>query len=451
MPAPLHTSLIAHTYNPTMAQQPETMAANSLTMDLPCGIIQSTCREKRKAQECYCSEEDRDRRVSVPILFQDPNRRKTAADLNITNLPDDAVGLVAEYLSKTSRALLALALTTESSSWRDVQWNNKSASSSIALLWAKKKMKKPCASTNAIVSPSVTRDASNNLWEEIDFADVGSSLAKRLTDDDIAGVLACVNSIHKVKTLKLTGCVNITGRGLEPLRGSAVLQQLDLSLVGKFEDPKLIIPPLLLERDVIPILDSLIDRENHSLKQLQLPKNWRDRQSGSLDDFLQRYNQLESQASAECRCCQVRCHDILYIDNEHVNAEKRYGVQQFTCYSCLEHYCYYCCRCSCQRNNIIPMLVFCSGCEKRYCACCVAAFQCDECEQEGYDQQYFCSECQDNYKCDLCMRLICGENNCIERTKCTNCNQKVCYQCTTCNTKDQEKCSDCYDESEEDY
>ena len=63
-------------------------------------------------------------------------------------------------------------------------------------------------------------------WRALDFGDIEKSLASKLTDGYVNAILRCVGAVRNVKTLKLTGCVNITGSGLEPLRGSSVLEQL---------------------------------------------------------------------------------------------------------------------------------------------------------------------------------------------------------------------------------
>ena len=88
-----------------------------------------------------------------------------------------------------------------------------------------------------------------------------------------------------MNTLKLTGCINITGCGLEPLRGSSVLEQVDLSLVGQHESPVITHETMISEAAVITILDSIIGSRHAVLKHIQLPKKWRNEPSTSLDAF----------------------------------------------------------------------------------------------------------------------------------------------------------------------
>ena len=137
-------------------------------------------------------------------------RRRTAADtLHINDLPIGFIADVSAYLNKPSRALLAVALSTPSS------WKNDND------------VHQPSLIGTAIISAS--------QWDTLDFEDVNKELANKLTDDDISAVLTCINAHDVLKRLKLCGCTNITGIGLHPLQGSTVLEQIDLSLVGKYE------------------------------------------------------------------------------------------------------------------------------------------------------------------------------------------------------------------------
>lgn len=78
-------------------------------------------------------------------------------------------------------------------------------------------------------------------------------MASKLTDDDLRDTLLCVNAGDKLKRIKLTNCVSITGHGLEPLRGSSVLEQIDLCSFHtgdrENDDPEM----LLTEGATIPI------------------------------------------------------------------------------------------------------------------------------------------------------------------------------------------------------
>ena len=128
--------------------------------------------------------------------------------LHVTDLPIGFLVDVASYLPTPSRALFAVAMSAPSASWQNDKVHRRLS-----------------AITKAIVS--------STQWQELDFEDIERDLSKKLSDDDIGAVLQCINAKQTVKRLKLAGCVNITGRGLDTLRGLTVLEQIDLSLVGK--------------------------------------------------------------------------------------------------------------------------------------------------------------------------------------------------------------------------
>src|SRR6056300_1875072 len=106
--------------------------------------------------------------------------------ITIYDLPEYAIREIIDYIPKTSRALLALALTTDSSSWREIHWC-KSSPKSI-LTWFKKKdkkkggssgssgkIKRPSAITKIILSAKNAEE--ENLWEEIDLSDISEEYA----------------------------------------------------------------------------------------------------------------------------------------------------------------------------------------------------------------------------------------------------------------------------------
>eukprot|EP00581_Thalassiosira_minuscula_P007285 CAMPEP_0183709908 /NCGR_PEP_ID=MMETSP0737-20130205/5850_1 /TAXON_ID=385413 /ORGANISM="Thalassiosira miniscula, Strain CCMP1093" /LENGTH=196 /DNA_ID=CAMNT_0025938125 /DNA_START=8 /DNA_END=595 /DNA_ORIENTATION=- len=186
---------------------------------------------------------------------QNKRRRTSTSGLNISDLPDALLIAVAEFLPKTLVALFSSVFSTVKSGL-------------------------PSATSKAIVS-FFRETKYDEPWEVLDFLDVEKSLRVKLTDDDISEVLKCTDAKNKLKTLKLTHCFQVSGRGLELLRGSAVLEQLDLSLVGLHEPPELIffngmrvLSPHISEEYALPILDSLIENDCSLLMQMQFPQKW---------------------------------------------------------------------------------------------------------------------------------------------------------------------------------
>jgi len=270
---------------------------------------------------------------------QTNKRRRT--DDTITHISELPVGIlvnVSAYLSKPSRAILAVAFTAPSSSWQ----NNDL-------------MHRPSSISTAIVSAQ--------QWDTLDFEDIEKTLANRLSDNDVYAVLQCINAQNTLKKLKLTGCINITGRGLIPLRGSVVLEQIDLSLLKQYENPDGYIDGSseihhLLSKDIVlPILNSIVSVMGSSLKYILLPYNWRT--DDQLQQFVNRYNQRLD--GINCSNCTERMWGYGFY---RVGTMYHYN----TCYSCLKHYCDECS--NKHRARVDKSLSYCGDCKKDYCNDC---------------------------------------------------------------------------------
>ena len=325
-------------------------------------------------------------------------RRRTADDkgmMSINNLPDALLTGIAKYLADPSRALFAIALTPT--------------------------FTQPTETSNAIVS--------GGNWQTLDFGDIEKQLASKLTDDDVHKMLICIDGINNIKTLKLAGCVNITGRGLHPLN-TAALEQIDLSLVGKHESPDIEPEPLLCESVMIPFLDSILSKGR--LKHLDLPTKFRLQRSREMRQFLERYISYLESFRYGCSKCERLCQDTgLGALGAWVRLLDHYdffGTQSYTCCQCLDHFCDYW---SCLDGELIlnsedggkPFLRFCSKCEKRYCMECVSGSECCNCEG------YFCDKCQVMKLCEgvSCESQMCEE--CTDRSTCSYCDQTRCRYC----------------------
>ena len=189
---------------------------------------------------------------------------------SLSDLPIGALSHVSSFLpSLPSRALFAVALNY----YRDID------------------------SSSAIVGDQ--RDV-------LDFGDIEKQLAAKLTDDDVRNILLSIDAINNLKTLRLTNLLNITGIGLEPLRGSTVIEKIDLSLVGDNQTPDISPAPPISCTDVLPILDSIIDMGGaSSLKLLIFPKKWRKERNteSEFHIFLFRYNELLCSRVVTCLSC----------------------------------------------------------------------------------------------------------------------------------------------------
>ena len=299
----------------------------------------------------------------------------------LTDLPDALLPKVASYLPRTSCVSFAMAMTD---------------SPNIS-------HQQPSAISIAIAT------SSKQGWEDyIDFKDIQDICGRSLTDNDIRWVLLAIDGeSNKIKSLKLTHCVGITGAGLEPLRGSIVLERIDLSLVGDHENPNINPEPPISASITVPILNSIIEREDNSLVHIQLPKKWRIERSDVLTQFLQRFDRVLTERRYPCTrpagignpACEEICEPVdnfpdgpapytLVTWQEHEAFRyERYGMVAMSCYQCKKNFCG---ACEWNAGGI------------NFCLCC---------------EKFYCQECNDVEHCQ-------GAPNCPRNHQATSC--KVC-------------------------
>jgi hypothetical protein len=306
--------------------------------------------------------------------------------------------------------------------------------------------------------------AEEQSWDILDFGEIEKEVASRLSDDDIKAVLWCIDAGNKVKRLRLTNCVNFTGSGLEPLNGSEVIEQIDMSLVGDqeepipletwhppfheirwnsfYKDPVVCIPidPRLSRELVLPVLDSMIS--SGSLKHLQFPKAWMVNVFWYPDwepqpdfvQFLVRYNRFLMNRGISCAHCSRNLPSNGYqlvgddwkVRNDFnftYSKGSPFGKQNHTCSKCLTSYCYRCNDDDARRQTSDRrhgfgerLLERCGKCEREYCIECSDMFHCNCFHCHGY----FCKDCRASVECAA---SECGNKFCEE------CDLHFCHEC----------------------
>jgi len=337
---------------------------------------------------------------------------------NIADLPSEPLIHISSYLAAPSQVLFAVALARY-----DAESLNNSISSAIV----------------------------GNHWDTLDFGQIEKELASNLSDEDISAVLQCIDAVNTVKRLRLTNCINITGACLEPLRGSRVIKEIDLSLVGRHQSPLLDPEPPISTHIVLPVLDDIIARGDEAIL-IQFPKACRQQCSNYFYEFLERQNHtLQIHGELVCK----KCDDL--SSSEWVRTSSYGGGLGVTnaCHECLSHVCL---RCRCYIN-----FKFCSGCERFYCGECSKIDGCDSCDKYfchncttfgvcfGYrcEGNIFCGDCQ--VKCEICNEKSCKDCRVVNSAflfDCTTCKRTLCYGCIcspTCDSCEIEVCGDCND------
>ena len=213
--------------------------------------------------------------ITMASANDSSKRRRLLGDASpdagcLSELPSGILTHVANYLDAPSRALFAAALINQ----------------------------------NAVASDERNTVIVGNEWTTLDFGEIEKELAVKLNDDDIEKVLQCIDAANRVKKLKLTNCIHITGVGLEPLRGSTIIEQIDLSLVGDHQSPNISPKPPISCEFVLPILDSIIEREGCSLSHVQFPSVWSEGgKSIQFEQFRMRYNEMLDNRGVGCAKC----------------------------------------------------------------------------------------------------------------------------------------------------
>lgn len=311
---------------------------------------------------------------------------RSATKISLVGLPDGVLLEVADYLVKPSRVLFAVAVTAPSPSWSITNSTRR----------------QPSRLGRLILSSAAKG------WDRLDFGDVEQSLANRFTDIDLYAALVCIDAVNKLKCLRLTGCVQLIGQGLESLRGSVVLEQIDLSMVGLHEKPDLDCPPSISEDVVLPILYTILQANDNSLKLVQLPKLWRQEPTHENSEFIEAFN-TSMNNSLYC----TKCNGGIYLElSDWVMSSQ--GI----CYGTYNHVCSACVKLFCGRSESDACKTrFCFGCERDYCRNCATFVDCDFCSN------IFCQGCL-HHRCTSCSENFCP--SCLkDESRCPDCNQIV--------------------------
>eukprot|EP00985_Skeletonema_marinoi_P018349 scaffold10235_cov131-Skeletonema_marinoi.AAC.10 len=298
----------------------------------------------------------------------------------ISALPEAVLIHVASFLPQIPLALFCVAMTVllmtaESSAWRKADWNLPLSLASQKILLSRE-----------------------GMWDIHDFSQHDYALRWNLTDDDLGALLVVIDGRNKLKKLFLTetgpgpwknGLSRITGYGLEPLRGSDVMVQIDIDCSYISEDVAL------------SIIESFIENRQSSLRHIYLPEHWR--KNSNLVSFLRRYDDFMYRLRFGCQQCGARVGRSRHNDYRIECIDDR-GLQEITCYKCLSQFCT---RCKTYDGEPVDPS-FCNSCERFYCYGCASIDTCGGCGDQicehcrGLDEECQGWECENPYFCVGC-------------------------------------------------
>ena len=319
---------------------------------------------------------------------------------NITQLPSDQLVAIADYLPKTSRALFAVALTAPSSSFRAVGWGRGELSAGSKAIISSTKPSTRYLIPSRLAVSGLNHPWSKDIeeyyasnWEVLNFIDIDDTHAEKLTDDDLGALLVCIDAKKKLKKMILHRSVrSIVGHGLEPLRGSRVLEEIDClggdtrnssGLVHHMKKPISITSPSsqvrmiktsLSTSVIVSVLDSIIDTGGNSLRKVIFPRQegkWPIPRNSPMLDFLGKINQ--TMLTQEIECSGENCSKLVKgtIDN--------------SCQVCTNRFC-----ATCDNEHFIDndhFIISCNNCGRKLCESCGDMTGCYNCDLD------YCSLC----------------------------------------------------------
>ena len=278
-----------------------------------------------------------------------------------------------------------------------------------------------------------------------------------IDDDQLSAFLRNINAVENTKVLSLVGCPSLTGRGIEPLTGSTVLEDIDLRVRGTFplkgqlaklcgvsSFDNLFVTSVL--RTMLPLTASEVIAP-FQLRRVAIlpPKNSTGVRNAFL--FLQHLNSCKRSLAIQ---------SVTKYCNKQRNCFDTFGNKVFgTCSKCKEVFCLTCSseqtyvRCpsctellcpACKEGQSIKCIVCnssqckpcamppeCALCGVQKCQWCSNVYECGGCGKQscanhgaeccnGCDRSY-CNDCQDDHVefCIVCNEHYCSDNDCHDR------------------------------------
>lgn len=288
---------------------------------------------------------------------------------------------------------------------------------------------------------------STHLWKVIDLAKFPG-----ITDAQLESLLERVNAVSVTQCIIFdkNPTTLITGRGLEPLRHSRVLESIDLRQTTSVN----VGPTWLDDRYVPDLLSTMIP---HKLTSIKVRKQFDssfgaarpDKYCFSWSAFFANFklNQARNSVNEVCSHCNA---SLVPLSTQQV-----LRTNSTQCTVCNLH--------SCKawtpwKQSSCPAIQECKHC-REFCCSCRQVVTCDycqgnscsECDQNQLTCQYCgncsCSECEEVKQCKKCRETGC-KACAVDISTCGSCNDTFCEGCKDiyyCGYCEKEFCEDCSD------
>ena len=273
-----------------------------------------------------------------------------------------------------------------------------------------------------------------SIWQVIDFGSVSKEMASKLTDDQLKKLLVKCRAKEVTTILKLTGCVGLTGKGLEPLRGSIVLREIDLRLSNMEGLESTYVLSLLSSMPPIAPVPASFGNRHLGLSLVKFPvyskavDNWYKRFSYPAGNWLRKHNKAVQLKAIELRTSCGHCKgaicdrwsedDMWWVMNgsycevcKKLTCRGEMAINEKASECPCVGDCFLCMAQSCQWND---------KCKKGSCD----IMQCFACDVDA------CDDCVDWQWCYKCEERFCGRDECSRSIwYCHGCG---CTHCSAC-------------------
>ena len=293
------------------------------------------------------------------------------------------------------------------------------------------------------------------LWERIDLSTISYSRRPLLTDRSLHRLLDAVNAKEVTKALSLSHCHKIQGYGLEPLRGSVVLEELDLRVKQ------------WLGLDVAPdgttgLDDGFVSNLLGTMMPIARPTSSNQRSATLSRLFTVRFNSQKKPPTLDGVATARRIQDCFhshgqvkkFLEQFDGSLKDRLWIDRVPCGRCdaalvekipseqLEANdasalrCFECKAVSCGQSGCPPT----KRCQRCFAdLCCVGVEKCEQCRKVS------CANCIETRACEGCKRTLCTDFDC-GLLECGHCEKSFCCDCkpmSYCETCGDDYCPDC--------
>jgi hypothetical protein len=277
------------------------------------------------------------------------------------------------------------------------------------------------------------------LWVQV--GPFPAAAARRIDDDQLEALLVKVDAKEHAKSVSLVGCTSVEGPGLVPVMRSAVLEVLDLRVMGEsyVGELRASLSFLLMSVSFRSLLDEKLRvGEALSTVRINLARHGRSNQE-CYEGYAQiLFNRVrESRAyrhkrsgtkCGECGCDACAPFPEFVETNREGWADPPYQLFSGPCDECGLW------KCGMSWESRCDYMSTCNLCQKTFCSSCNFVSSCDICHQHA------CPDCAITTPCELCDRVTCMD--CGDAHWCDTCGKPYCSDCRTVDYC--EFCSDKY-------